>query len=219
MSVFRPFPHQSSERIFYVVIALIRASLVVAATWAIVLGAYEMVGMSVLAFGLTLLPRLFESRYRIYLPIEFHLVIVAFLYASVFLGSASGAYKAFGWWDIVLHLSSGIVLGFFGFIVLYILREQQKLRMSLWWIAFFTFCVGLATGVLWEFYEFGMDQFFGKEMQHGNFDTMTDLMTDALGAVIVAVGGYYHLKNVKVSLFTRAVHRFIAHNPKLFSKK
>lgn len=215
MALFRPWPASPAGKIEYCLLVLIRLSLFTAAIWSAVIGVSETVGMSLLALMLTFLPRIAEHRYKIQLPIEFHLIIVAFLYASIFLGSANGAYVAFGWWDIVLHVGSGLILGFMGFMLLYVLHVQKKLQMSFFLIAFFTFCVGMALGVMWEFYEFGVDQLFGKQMQHGNFDTMTDLLTDAIGSLLIAIGGYYHLKRNSVGLVSRAINSFMRNNPRL----
>lgn len=215
MALFRPWPDSPAGRLEYSLLVLIRVSLLVAATWAVVIGKSGTAGMSLLSLGLTFLPRLVEHRYKIQLPIEFHLIIVLFIYASIFLGSANGAYVTFGWWDIVLHIGSGLILGFLGFMLLYVLHAQKKLEMSYFLIAFFTFCVGMALGVMWEFYEFGVDQLLGKEMQHGNFDTMTDLLTDAVGALLIAIGGYYHLKRNSVGLVSRAINSFMHDNPRL----
>ena len=44
----------------------------------------------------------------------------------------------------------------------------------------------LAAGVVWEIYEFTCDQVFGTDLQHGNIDTMVDLIVDLIGALIVA---------------------------------
>ncbi|MCK9307225.1 MAG: hypothetical protein M0P17_06810, partial [Methanoculleus sp.] len=45
----------------------------------------------------------------------------------------------------------------------------------------------LAAGAVWEIYEFVADQVFGTNLQHGNIDTMSDLIVDLAGAMIGAV--------------------------------
>jgi len=66
------------------------------------------------------LPRLFERGYKIYLPVEFEIIIIVFLYATLFLGEVHGYYDKFWWWDLVLHTSSALA---FGFMILYVLYK------------------------------------------------------------------------------------------------
>lgn len=215
----RPTLSTPNDRLQYVLVILIRVSLVAASVWAGFTGDWENLGMSLLAFGSTYVPTFLERQYRVYLPIEFHVVIVAFLYGSLFLGEVGQAYDRFWWWDDLLHLSSGVVLGFVGFLILYVLLVQKRLKMTPGLIAFFSFCVALAGGAVWEIIEFLIDQIFGANMQKSNLDTMKDLIIDAIGALGIVLAGQSYLKRAHYSPLSRMIDNFIALNPQLFNQK
>ena len=78
----------------------------------------------------------------------------------------------------------------------------------------------MASGAVWEIFEFGMDQIFGLNMQKSGLqDTMFDLIVDALGGLFVSVLVYKYLKNGERSIVTEFVRKFEADNPRLFWKK
>lgn len=215
----RPTLLTPNDRLQFILLVLIRISLVVAILWAGIVQDWENFGMSLLAYASTYVPTFLERRYRVYLPIEFHLVIVGFLYGSLFLGEVGKAYDRFFWWDVMLHLSSGVVLGFVGFLILYVLHVQKRLRMTPTLIAFFSFCVALAGGAVWEIVEFSIDQIFGTDMQKSNIDTMKDLIVDAVGAIGIVIAGHSYLKKAHHSPLARFVNNFVALNPQLFRAK
>ncbi|HSX28575.1 MAG TPA: hypothetical protein VLF60_03965 [Candidatus Saccharimonadales bacterium] len=204
------------DKALYGLMWILRFSVVVAIIWSLVVGDVENLGISCIALVTTFVPALAEKRYKVALPIEFHLVILLFLYSTLFLGEVGNAYKKFWWWDMVLHASSGVVLSFAGFLILYVPYARQQLQMPFKLMAFFSFCMGLAAGALWEIYEFSSDVLLHTHMQHGNGDTMHDLLTDAIGALVFAVVGYYYLKNAPKSPIARLINSFVELNPRLF---
>lgn len=177
---------------------------------------------------LTGLPYLFSRRFKIYIPPEFELATIAFIFAALFLGETRGYYGRFWWWDIALHATSGGLLGILGVLLVYVLNANPRveLYMKPGFIAFFAFCFALSVGALWEIFEFTMDQVFGFNMQKpmrgdpsGLTDTMWDLIVDALGALVVSTVSYFYMKRSKEFLVERWVHRFIENNPQLFSRR
>lgn len=173
--------------------------------------------VSALTLLLFYLPAAIERKLRIHLPVEIQFVIVAFAYASLFLGEAGGLYTKFWWWDIVLHAGSGIGFGFAGFIVLYSLYAHEKLRASPLLVAVFAFCFSLAIGALWEIFEFTMDRLCTMNMQKsGLVDTMADLIVDAIGALTTSILGFVYIKGVRPHLFGRLMCKFVVSNPEMF---
>ena len=203
------------DRAQYAVLWALRVAMVVAMIWSAAWGDRENVGISLVALLSTFAPALFERRAKLWLPIEFHVVIVLFLFSTLILGEVGNAYIKFWWWDMVLHASSGVVIGFVGFLILYVPYIGGRLKMSFGMIAFFSFCMGLAFGALWEMYEFGSDLLLHTHMQHGNADTMHDLVTDALGALVMAIAGYQFLKHQRQGVLHRLLQNFVRLNPRL----
>ena len=193
---------------------VLRAGIAIGILLMLVIGNWEAFFINILALVLTFAPHFVSRRYGIKLPMDYLFVIVLFIYASMFLGSAIDAYDRFFWWDAVLHIASGVVLSFAAFLVLFTLYRDKKLKASPFIIALFTFSFGLALGGVWEIFEFAVDQIFGTNMQrNGLSDTMWDLIVDAIGSLAIAWVGYDIIKNNrKNGIILDAIERFIDHN-------
>jgi hypothetical protein len=170
---------------------------------------------------LTFIPSFIKRNYKINLPIELEFLVVIFISCSLFLGEVHGYYTRFWWWDVMLHSISSIVFSFIGFLIVYILYLEKKVRMKPRFIALFAFCFAVAIGSLWEIVEFGLDYVFSWTMQKsGLIDTMWDLIVDAIFAFFVSIAGYFYARKKRSSLFFRhAVERFIAANPNMFLRR
>lgn len=170
---------------------------------------------------LTFIPAIIEKNYKITLPVEFTFVTTAFVYMTLFLGEGMDYYNKFHWWDKFLHLSSAIVIGMIGFLIIFELYHRGKIKMRPVTIALFAFCFSLALGSLWEIVEFSIDEGFNTNMQHretGVIDTMGDLIVDAIGALISSIAGFLYMKSGKSFIFENFVRRFITRNPQIFRK-
>ena len=210
----------NADKIQSIVIIFLRLSILIAIVGAIWNNRWTLLFSSSLILTLTFLPYLFERKYKINLPIEFEFVIILFLYASLFLGEIHSYYTKFWWWDAVLHTSSGVALGFAGFLIMYVLYHKNKVNAKPIWIAIFAFCFGVAIGAVWEIFEFGMDQIFGMNMQKsGLIDTMWDLIVDSVGAMLTSFIGYFYIKGKKTPLFTRFLQKFTKENPRYFNNE
>jgi hypothetical protein len=205
------------ERIQLVFSSLIRIMILLAIIGAVMSKDWMTLFVSSMAFSLTFAPFIIRRNYKIYIPAEFEIVIILFIYASLFLGGVHNYYTKLWWWDILLHGAAAIALGFVGFIFLYIFYEEQKIKAKPVTIALFSFSFALAVGALWEIFEFSMDSLFGFNMQKtGLMDTMWDLIVDTGGALFTSVIGFIYLKGGKTRLFNRFLKRFMEKNPGLF---
>lgn len=204
------------DKLQHYLLILLKVSVVVAATISLY---YREVGAffyCILTLGLMYLPSLIESKVKVSLPIEFDVVLVVFMYASVFLGKVGGAYERFWWWDAALHTSSGFILGFIGFLVLYVNVKQQKIKASRKLIGLTIFCFALAFGALWEIFEFGVDNILNGNLQRGSLrDTMWDLIVDSFGAFVAAWIGTRFLYGKSDGILARWTRNFLQVNPHL----
>jgi hypothetical protein len=176
----------------------------------------------------TFLPRRLARGLELAIPPQMELMAIGFVFASVFLGETRDFYGRFWWWDVLLHATSGGLLGALGFLLVYVLNETPRidLRMRPRFLALFAFCFAVTVGTAWEIFEFGVDRLFGTTMQKpttgdatGLFDTMEDLIVDAIGAGVVVVLGYRSVKRGADSWTARIIDRFVAANPKLFPER
>jgi hypothetical protein len=169
-----------------------------------------------------MLPAILSRRLAVRLPAEFALFAVVFIFAALFLGEIRGYYARFWWWDVVLHTSSGFLVGVAGFLLVYVLNQHERieLHMKPGFVALFSFAFAMAVGAVWEVFEFGMDSVFGLNMQKtGLVDTMWDLIVDAIGALTIASLGYAYMKSGREYFVDRWIDRFIETNPRLFRKR
>jgi hypothetical protein len=206
----------TAERIEDGITLLIRLSLIVAIIGEIINHRWTVLFVTVATLILTFIPSIIERNYKIDLPAEFEILIVLFIYMTLFLGEVHDYYTRYWWWDLVLHTSSAVAFALIGFMIIFLLYERNKIKARPIIIAIFTFCFALAIGALWEIFEFGMDSLFGLNMQKsGLVDTMWDLIVDSAGALIVAIAGYFYVRKGKTYLFARLVKKFLKENPKL----
>lgn len=183
-------------------------------------------GFTLLIIGITFFPVVLERRFRIFVPPQMQLLAIAFVFAALFLGEVRDYYLRFWWWDIVLHTSSGFLLGIVGFLLVHILNETDRVDIHLrpGFVAFFAFLFALGFGAVWEIFEFTMDQVFGMNMQKamlddpsGLTDTMWDLIVDTIGALVISILGWHYLKHGRrVSFLERWINSFIERNPRFF---
>ena len=171
---------------------------------------------------LTLLPAIVQHSYKVYIPVEFHLASIAFVFASLYLGELHGYFTYFWWWDVVLHTASGALLGLAAFTLVYVLNKEKRsqLQLSPLFLAIFSFAFAVAIGALWEIIEFALDQVFGLTLQKsGLVDTMWDLIVDVAGALFVSIIGYIYIKSNHSMLINRFVHRFVNKNYRILRRK
>lgn len=179
---------------------------------------------------LVCLPKFIEKWSNIAIPNTLETYIIIFFYISLFLGELYNYYTTYWWWDVLIHISSGVAFGIIGFIILYVLYKTEKIKTSPKMIAIFSFVFAIAIGALWEIAEFTIDQSFGTNMQSGSFywiktpscglaDTMKDLIDDSIGALFSAVMGYLYLRRESEIIVKPIVKEFKKDNPKLFKKR
>ncbi len=151
-------------------------------------------------------PVFLKARLPVKLPHEVQIVAIAFVFAALFLGEIRGYYERFWWWDLALHGTAGFLLGILGFMIVYILNENEQVdvHMRPSFVALFAFCFSQALGALWEIFEFAMDNLFGLTMQKptlgdpsGLTDTMWDLQVNAVGAVVISLVGWRYLRRAR----------------------
>lgn len=65
-------------------------------------------------------------------------------------------------WDTILHTLNDFLMAAIGFSLVDILNRNEKFsfKLSPVFMAIVAFCFSMTIGVIWEFFEFGMDQFF-----------------------------------------------------------
>ncbi len=151
------------------------------------------------------LPSFLERKWSFAIPNYMSILYFIFLFCAIYLGEVRNFYYLVPHWDTILHAFSGAMLGAFGFTLVNILNDSERVSVDLSpaFVALFAFCFALASGAVWEIYEFAGDGIFGLNMQKFRLadgtelighlavcDTMKDIIIDALSAAAVSVIGY-----------------------------
>ncbi len=174
---------------------------------------------------LILLVTVFSDRLAVQIPAEFQVVALIFVFSALFLGEVRSYYDRIWWWDIALHSTSGLLMGIFGFLLVYVLNASQKIAFSMTprFVAFFAFMFAVAVGTIWEIFEFSVDTIFGANMQKamlddpsGLTDTMWDMIVNAIGAACISTLGWWYLKRDRHSFIDNWIQKFIDRNPGWF---
>ena len=155
--------HKSSFIVFY----LLRALVLVALVRQIMLGSYESAFFCILTLLLLYVPSWLQVKLRIELPPPLEITILCFIFAAEILGEVNAFYVVIPGWDTMLHTLNGFLAAAVGFSLVMLLNDDERLTFDLspFFLALTAFCFSMTIGVLWEFFEFGMDMLFHLDMQ------------------------------------------------------
>ena len=128
---------------------------------------YENVYLCVLTLVLLMIPPFIEVNFRIDIPDTLEVVILFFIIAAEILGEIQQFYIRFSNWDTILHTLNGFLAAAIGFSLVDLLNRNDRFKFELSpvFLAIVSFCFSMTIGVLWEFFEWSMDWFFGFDMQ------------------------------------------------------
>ncbi|MCI9311247.1 MAG: hypothetical protein HFF51_09085 [Lawsonibacter sp.] len=147
-------------------------------------GDFESVFLCALTLVLFLLPTVFERALMIDLPNTMEIIIMLFIFAAEILGEISSFYTTFKSWDTILHTLNGFLCAAIGFALVDMLNRTEKFSLSLSpvFMSIVAFCFSMTIGVLWEFFECGMDQLMMLDMQKDTVvHSISSVMLDPSG--------------------------------------
>ena len=155
--------HRSSFIVFYT----LRLLVLVALVRQIFLHNYEGAFFCILTIVLLYIPSWLQVKLRIELPPPLEITILCFIFAAEILGEVNAFYVNVPNWDTMLHTLNGFLAAAVGFSMVLLLNDDERLTFDLspFFLALVAFCFSMTIGVLWEFFEFGMDFFFHTDMQ------------------------------------------------------
>lgn len=197
----------------------IRIMFSVLAVSAVLRDDFETAGIAGIGLVLSFIPQLIVRRLRLKLPLAYEMVVLGFIVASIMLGELFDAYSQLWWWDSALHLSSGVIIGYIGYMILFVFHLRGKLKLSAGMVAFLTFSVSMMVAALWEVVEFTIDQVWGSTMQHGNTDTMKDIILAMGGSLVATAAAYWHYRWPDNSPLGEEMYKLVEENAHLVSKK
>lgn len=152
------------------------------------------------AIALIFVPQLIEHIFKINMPNAMMNAYWVFLLLATFIGTGLQIIVAIPFWDKILHLYSGALLTLVGYGVLsyFFIDNLQVLKPT--FVAFFGVIFSLASGLLWELWEFTCDSVLGMNLQRfatvegvpfigreALMDTMMDVIFNTGGIIIATV--------------------------------
>lgn len=188
--------HKSSFAVFFV----LRLLVIVMMILQIFNRNYENVFLCILTLLLLVMPSLVQVTMKIELPTTLEIIILVFVFAAEILGEIREFYIVFPFWDTVLHALNGFLAAAIGFSMVDLLNRSERMvfKLSPLFTAIVAFCFSMTIGVIWEFFEFGMDQILGFDMQKDTIlHTIRSVMLDPAGGNNVAQIG--NITNVVVN--------------------
>ena len=155
--------HRSSFIVFYA----LRILVLVALVRQLFLHNYEGAFFCILTIVLLYVPSWLQVKLHIELPPPLEITILCFIFAAEILGEVNAFYVNVPNWDTMLHTLNGFLAAAVGFSMVLLLNDDERLTFDLspFFLALVAFCFSMTIGVLWEFFEFGMDFFFHTDMQ------------------------------------------------------
>ena len=128
---------------------------------------YENVFLCLLTLVLMIVPSVLQVTFKVEFPSGLEIIVLLFIFAAEILGEISSFYIYFPHWDTILHTLNGFLCAALGVSLVEILNKDKRIpfQMSPFFLAMVSFCFSMTIGVLWEFFEFGMDTLFLLDMQ------------------------------------------------------
>lgn len=182
--------HRSSFIVYFTLRALVILVLVLQ----LVNRNYENVFLCALTLLLLIVPSLLQITFKVELPTTLEIIILVFIFAAEILGEINEFYLVFPFWDTALHTLNGFLAAAIGFSLVDLLNRSERtlFNLSPLFTAIVAFCFSMTIGVLWEFFEFGMDQLAGYDMQK-------DTVIHVIRSVSLDPAGHnvpYEIKNI-----------------------
>lgn len=163
----------------FTVYVVLRLIVVAELVLSILRGEYESAFICLLVLILFILPFFIQQNFGIQLPTTLEIIILLFIFAAEILGELEGYFITYSNWDTMLHTTTGFLCAATGFALIDILNRNSRIKFQLSpiYVALAAFCFSMTVGVLWEFFEFGMDRLFQLDMQK---DTVVQSITSVM---------------------------------------
>ena len=134
--------------------------------WGIFLKNYNAVFISILTIIIFYSIEMFEKTGKFKLTFGLKFLFFLFVFGAQILGEIFDFYSLISFWDNLLHFTFGFLSACFGFSMIRSFRKLYDNFKSLPLVCLVIIvCFSMTIGVVWEFFEFSMDKYFGFDMQ------------------------------------------------------
>lgn len=139
-----------------------------------------------------------------------YILFMVFIVLGTYTNNRYSLCKVLWWFDIALHLSSGVLLSLLAGDIFFPLSKKHV--NPLWFELFFMFVFAIASAGFWEILEFSFDCITGLDVQrnltrdrefigtlwqnNGIIDTMNDMINGTIGGLIGCAIGFFQRKEI-----------------------
>lgn len=204
---------------------IFRTLLIVAAVSALLRDDLLNLSLSLFALILTFLPTLIQKRWEIHFPSLFEILILIFIYLSVFPEIMGPVVMNLWWGDFALNALSTVVIGAISFSLVYVLFWEKKSHtvMTPAIIAMFSLCLSFTIATVMEISIVALVNLFGFDAPRYDMgitapNMTSNLFIDLFVSFLVSLAGYVYIRHQKGNLLDKMVTSFIERNPYFFNQ-
>ncbi len=162
---------------------------------------YENAFLCILTLILMITPSVIQATLKVEFPSPLEIIVLILIFSAEILGEIRSFYMRVLYWDTVLHTLNGFLCAAIGFSLVDIMNRQGKMKFDLspLSMAITAFSFSMTIGVLWEFFEFGMDFLWNLDMQK-------DTVIHSIHSTLLNTGGQnqsIHITNIQEVVIDR----------------
>ena len=158
--------YKETKRSSLAIYLILRFLVVICMILQIIRGDLNNALLCLLSLVLLFAPLFIQNKYEITLPDSLEISIYLFIFSAEILGEINNFYGIIPHWDTCLHTINGFLATAVGFSLVDLLNKNSKdINLSPFYLCLVAFCFSMTIGILWEFFEYGMDKTFNMDMQ------------------------------------------------------
>lgn len=157
---------RNSKKSSITIYIILRILVIICMIRELILGNIHNALLCILSLILFLLPAFVEKTFKVELPSILEVTILIFIFSAEILGEINNFYGIFKNFDSILHTINGFLSASVGFSLVYLLnKNSESINLSPFFVALVAFCFSMTIGIVWEFFEYGIDNVFSLDMQ------------------------------------------------------
>lgn len=159
-----------------------------------------------MAFTLWIMYFVYKKTFLRKSRISFYL-IYSFIVGAMYLGSVLDFYLIIPFYDKILHLLSGLIIGIIGYILfLHMVNGEDKSKYRKYMPILFSVIFSIASAAVWEIWEFSTDKLFGFASQNNSLDdTMWDIICGSIMGIISNIPLYLYVRGIKIKFIDKII--------------
>jgi len=160
---------------------------------------------------LTFTTTFIEKIFKVEIPDFIENLFLLFIVSALLLGEVANFFITVWWWDVMLHIFSGLLVTIVGFSIYNGSIKERNLKKQThpFFVALFVFCFTVTVETSWEIIEY----FFDTTVANSNMlrtvdsatlvpytgieavrDTMNDILLNMASAFVIAIIGFFDFK-------------------------